>query len=125
MSSKGSSVEPVIKEKENLEGEEVLDGLYKSVLLGDVENTPNFNLRKFTLEPGKKVAKHTNKVEHEQYALKGEYIVGIGDEEFTVKEGDSIFIPGDTPHWYKNKSEQEIEFLCIIPKEEDEIEIIE
>jgi quercetin dioxygenase-like cupin family protein len=83
------------------------------------DGAPNFELRKFKIKPNGLIPRHYHPdIEHEQYVLKGEYVVGIGDETYNVKPGDSIFIPAGTPHWYKNNSETDAEFLCIIPKVE-------
>jgi len=35
-----------------------------------------------------------------------------------------VFIPAGVPHWYKNSGDEPFEFLCLIPNEEDRIEII-
>lgn len=84
------------------------------------DGAPNFELRKFRIKPGGKIPRHTNPdAEHEQYVLKGSYVVGIGDDVFNVKPGDSIYIPAGTVHWYENRSDQEVEFLCIVPKREE------
>jgi quercetin dioxygenase-like cupin family protein len=88
-------------------------GLEKGVLIAEEHGAPNFAIRRFTLEAGAEVPKHTNEVEHEQYVLEGEYVVGISeasetprrngeavdDEEHTVSAGDSLLIPSGTVHW--------------------------
>jgi len=35
-----------------------------------------------------------------------------------VKEGDSLFVPAGTVHWYENKGKANAEFLCVVPKKE-------
>jgi len=83
------------------------------------DGAPNFEMRKFVIRPGGSIPSHRHPdIEHEQYVLKGRYRVGIGDEVFEVGEGDSIFIPSGTPHWYKNTGKVNAEFLCIVPKKE-------
>jgi quercetin dioxygenase-like cupin family protein len=101
------------------------DGLEKGVLVGPDQGAPNFAIRRFTLAPGADVPEHTNEVEHEQYVLEGEYVVGIDDEEHVVSEGDSLLIPAGTVHWYRNESEQEGAFLCAVPNGDDEIQLLE
>jgi len=101
------------------------DGLEKGVLVGPDQGAPNFAIRQFTLAPGAEVPRHTNEVEHEQYVLAGEYVVGIDDEEHVVSEGDSLLIPAGTVHWYRNESEQEGAFLCAVPNGDDEIQLLE
>ena len=83
------------------------------------DGAPNFEMRRFTIQPGGSIPKHHHpQIEHEQYVLKGRYKVGIGPRVHQVKAGDSIFIPKGTPHWYKNSGKETAEFLCIIPKVE-------
>jgi quercetin dioxygenase-like cupin family protein len=84
------------------------------------DGAPNFELRKFKIRPNGKIQKHYHPdIEHEQYVLKGNYEVGIGDRVVRVKTGDSLFIPAGTVHWYKNTGTEDAEFLCVVPKKED------
>jgi len=107
------------------ESVDAADGLSKGVLLDESDGTPNFAMRRFTLDPGAEVPKHTNAVEHEQYVLKGEYVVGIDGEEHTVSAGDSLFIPAGAVHWYRNESERPGAFICAVPNGDDTIELCE
>lgn len=101
------------------------DGLRKGVLIDESDGAPHFALRRFTLEPGAEVPRHTNEVEHEQHVLAGEYVVGLDDEEHTVSAGDSLLIPADIVHWYRNTSDKEGAFLCAVPHGDDTIEVVE
>ncbi len=84
------------------------------------DGAPNFELRKFRIRPNGSIPKHYHPdVEHEQYVLKGEYVVGIGEKVYHVKPGDSLFIPAGTLHWYDNSGKEDAEFLCVIPKKEN------
>jgi len=96
----------------------------KQVLIGPGE-APNFAMRRFVMEPGGGMPAHTNTVEHEQYVLRGRATVGIGDELHDVREGDVLFIPAGTPHWYRVEGEEPFEFLCLVPNLPDVVEIIE
>jgi quercetin dioxygenase-like cupin family protein len=95
------------------------------MLLGDTEDTPHFDMRRFILEPGQDVPAHTNTVEHEQYVLEGSYEVGLDDETFTVHPGDALLIPVGVEHWYRNDSDEHGSFLCLVPQDHDEIELID
>ena len=120
------SARPAIKRADSIEYAPVdaAEGLSKGVLVGPEDGAPNFAMRRFTLDPGAEVPEHTNAVEHEQYVLEGEYVVGIGDEERTVSAGDSLFIPAGTVHWYRNEGETRGAFICVVPNGDDEIELI-
>ena len=87
------------------------------------EEAPHFAMRKFTMEPNGGMPRHTNLVEHEQYVLNGSATVEIGGETFEVAAGDSVYIPGGLPHSYKAGSDG-FEFLCVVPNQEDRIELV-
>jgi quercetin dioxygenase-like cupin family protein len=83
------------------------------------DGAPNFEMRKFVIKPGGSIPKHYHPdIEHEQYVLKGNYKIGIGDRVYDVREGDSVFIPSGTLHWYENTGKVNAEFLCMVPKKE-------
>ena len=127
MSEPQAQQEPVVRRAKDVEYETVAaeDGLRKGVLVGPDDGTPNFAIRRFVLEPGTAVPKHTNAVEHEQYVLEGEYVVGIDDEEYTIGPGDSLFIPAGTVHWYRNEGDEPGAFVCAVPNGDDSIELVE
>lgn len=93
-------------------------GVSKAVLIS-AEEAPNFAMRKFTIQPGGSMPLHTNKVEHEQYVLRGRARVRLGDDIQEVAPGDIVFIPAGLPHYYINLSEEPFEFLCLVPNQED------
>ncbi|MFC6731098.1 cupin domain-containing protein [Haladaptatus sp. DYSN1] len=118
---------PLVRRAADIEYEPVgaAEGMQKGVLLSEDQGAPHFAIRRFVLDPGASVPKHTNEVEHEQYVLAGEYTVGIGDEEYTVSAGDSLLIPAGVVHWYLNESDEEGSFLCAVPNGDDAIELVE
>lgn len=119
--------DPVVHRGDEIEYDSVgaADGMEKGVLLDESDGAPNFALRRFTLAPGAEVPKHTNEVEHEQYVLKGEYIVGVGEKEHRVSPGDSLLIPAGMVHWYRNEGSESGAFLCAVPNGDDEISLVE
>lgn len=94
------------------------------VLISSQEG-PNFAMRKFVMQPGGGMPRHTNTVEHEQYVLNGQARIGIGDEVFSVKKGDVVFMPAGVVHSYQNTGEDTFEFLCIVPNKPDEIKVVD
>jgi quercetin dioxygenase-like cupin family protein len=83
------------------------------------DGAPNFELRKFRIKSGGRIPKHYHPdIEHEQYVLAGDYMVGIGEKTHRLKAGDSLFIPAGTIHWYSNDGKEDAEFLCIVPRTE-------
>ncbi len=119
--------DPLVRRAEDIEYESVdaADGLSKGVLIDESHGAPNLAIRRFTLAPNAEVPEHTNEIEHEQYVLQGEYVVGIEDAEYTVSAGDSIHIPAGAVHWYRNSGDEEGAFICAVPTGEDDIQLVE
>ena len=99
-------------------------GTTRQVLIGPDEG-PNFAMRRFIMQPGGGMPRHTNLVEHEQYVLRGRAAVTIGDEVHQVRAGDVVFIPAGTPHSYQADGDEPFEFICVVPNGPDAIEILE
>lgn len=114
-----------IKHSDTVAAEEVKagKGTVRQVLIGPDE-APHFAMRRFIMQPGGGMPNHTNTVEHEQYILRGQAKVGIGDKAFTVKQGDVVFIPAGVPHWYQVAGNDRFEFLCLVPNLPDKTEIL-
>ena len=115
-----------VKRSENIPRESVGAGkdVSRQVLIGPNVG-PNFAMRRFIIEPGGYMPMHTNTVEHEQYVLRGQASVKIGEEVYDVKDGDVVFIPAGVPHNYTTVGDIAFEFLCMVPNNEDVIKIIE
>jgi len=94
-------------------------------VLISAQEAPNFLMRRFVMQPGGGMPRHTNRVEHEQYVLRGRARIGIGEETYEIGPGDVVFIPAGAPHWYENIGEEPFEFLCLIPNQPDEIRILD
>jgi len=122
-----SKPEALVREAQDIEYESVdaADGLAKGVLINESHGAPNVALRRFTLAPGGEVPKHTNDIEHEQYVLRGEYVVGTDDTEHTVRPGDALHIPAGVVHWYRNEGDEEGAFICAVPTGDDDIQLVE
>jgi len=107
------------REEQKAEPVEQGEGVEITWLVSRNDGAENFEMRKFRIKPGGRLPRHMHpEIEHEQYILKGRMIIGIGDKTYEVKEGDAVFIPANTPHWYVNNGDEDVEFICIIPKKE-------
>lgn len=113
-----------VRNVDDVPTEGVRAGVTRQVLIGPDE-APNFALRRFVIQPGGGMPKHTNTVEHEQYVLRGRARIGIGDEVITVREDDVVYIPAGVPHFYQVEGAEPFEFLCVVPNSADKIEILE
>jgi quercetin dioxygenase-like cupin family protein len=115
-----------IKHSSDVEAKNVAAGKDTTIqVLISSQEGPNFALRKFSMQKGGGMPRHTNTVEHEQYVLRGKATITIGGETHHVKTGDVVFIPEGVVHSYENTGEEPFEFLCIIPNKEDKITIME
>jgi quercetin dioxygenase-like cupin family protein len=115
-----------IKHSNDIEMKNVAAGKDTTIqVLISSQEGPNFALRKFSMRKGGGMPRHTNTVEHEQYVLRGEATITIGEETHQVKTGDVVFIPEGVIHSYQNTGEGPFEFLCIIPNKEDKITIVD
>ena len=94
------------------------------LLVGPADGAPHFALRRFRMEAGGGMPRHTNRVEHEQYVLRGRARVEIGAAEHEVGPGDALYIPAGVPHSYR-VVEAPFEFLCVVPNVEDSVRILE
>ena len=92
------------------------------VLLGEGDGMPHFAMRRFIMGEGGGMPRHTNTVEHGQYVLKGRARVTIGDDTHEVGPGFVLYIPAGAPHDYQ-VIEAPFEFLCMVPNQEDRVEI--
>ncbi|HMB71735.1 MAG TPA: cupin domain-containing protein [bacterium] len=93
------------------------------VLVGPEDGAPHFAMRRFVMGPDGGMPLHTNRIEHEQYVLRGRARVRIGDTDHVVSGGNCLYIPAGVPHSY-TVLEAPFEFLCMVPNAEDRIEIL-
>jgi quercetin dioxygenase-like cupin family protein len=115
-----------VKHARDVEAKNVMAGKDTTIqVLISSQEGPNFALRKFSMQKGGGMPRHTNTVEHEQYVLKGQATITIGDEIHQVRTGDVVFIPEGAIHSYHNMGEEPFEFLCIIPNKDDKIIIVD
>ena len=114
-----------IKHSGDVPAQEVTAGEATTIqVLISPEEGPHFAMRKFVMQPGGGMPRHTNAVEHEQYVLRGRALVGLGDEEVVAQAGDTLFIPAGVSHRYRNIGDEPYEFICVVPNLPDKIEIL-
>jgi len=114
-----------VKHAKDVEANNVAAGKDTTIqVLISSQEGPNFALRKFSMQKGGGMPRHTNTVEHEQYVLCGQAVITVGDETHKVKTGDVVFIPEGAIHSYQNTGNEPFEFLCIIPNKEDKITVV-
>jgi mannose-6-phosphate isomerase-like protein (cupin superfamily) len=71
------------------------------------------------LHPGKETGGHSHKEEEEVYIfLEGEGEMRLGEERFSVGEGDVVLIPENHFHKVFNTGGVDLKFLCVFEKYE-------
>ena len=110
------SPSPQVKRLEDESLQEVPAGTAtrSQVLLGPADGMPHFFMRRFVMQQGGGMPRHTNAVEHEQFVLAGRARISIGDETHEVRRDHVVFIPAGVPHSYE-VLEAPFEFLCVVP----------
>ncbi|MCL5611467.1 MAG: cupin domain-containing protein [Chloroflexi bacterium] len=115
-----------VKHASDVEAKDVAAGKNTTIqVLISSRGGPNFALRKFSMQKGGGMPRHTNTVEQLASSTIGQAAITIGDETHYVKTGDVVFIPEGVVHSYQNSGEEPFEFLCIIPNKEDKITIVD
>ncbi|MFW9904292.1 MAG: cupin domain-containing protein [Candidatus Thorarchaeota archaeon] len=80
------------------------------------EEAPHFALRRFVINPNGEIGIHKHEEEHEIFILSGEGVVfNESGQEFRVQPQDTLFVPGNEAHGYRNTGMKDLVFLCIIP----------
>lgn len=107
---------------EDVPEEEVkMQGAYRATvrwLISEQDGAENCYLRMFKLAPGGYTPFHQHDYEHEIYVLSGEGWLNIGEDKTRHKFGPGtvIFVPPLEYHQLVNSGQEELIFLCLIPK---------
>ena len=109
---------PVIRDSAAVDPQPVdrTRGTAIQILIGPADGAPTFMTRRFTMDPGGRIPRHRHEsIEHEQVMLAGTMTIGLDNREVEVTEGASIFIPAGVSHWYENRTDEPVAFLCMVP----------
>lgn len=93
-----------------------LDGASREILVDAKEvgaEDITFGFSRF--EPRTSIHKKHFHAEAEEimYILKGRGISGVGDQEYEVKAGDTLWMPRGATHWFYNPFDEPCEFVFI------------
>ncbi|MFO8057103.1 MAG: cupin domain-containing protein [bacterium] len=95
--------------------EEGAQGVFIRVLIGPDDGADNFTMRRFRVRPGGYTPRHDHDWEHEVYVLSGKGELASAEGPKGIKAGDVIFVPAGETHQFKNASDSDLEFICVIP----------
>ncbi len=86
------------------------------ILVGPEQGSNDILMRHFKVLPGGNTPEHTHPFEHVVKVEKGKgVVIDSSRTEHEVTAGDSLFVPPDEQHQFKNPFDADFEFLCIIP----------
>lgn len=100
---------------EKVEMEGAKDVVMK-ILIGPKDSSKNIIMRHFKVAPGGKTPYHQHNYEHVIKVEKGKGIaLDENKKEHPIHEGMSLFVEPNKMHQFKNNSNENFEFICIIP----------
>ena len=90
--------------------------VYVRWLIDNNDGAQNFAMRMFEIKPHTDVPIHSHWQDHEIFILdgKGKFYNKAG-EFYKVQSGDVLYIPPNEKHGIKNKEDEILRFLCLIP----------
>ncbi len=94
------------------------------LMVGREDGAPHFAMRCFDVEPGGCTPLHQHNYEHEILIMEGEGKVaqdtGDGEVEFQpIKAGDVLFVRANELHQFRNDSDANLRFMCMVPTQFD------
>ncbi len=105
----------------DVEASEVGDPGAKGVtmrwLISKEDGAPNFAMRFFEVLPGGYTPYHKHEWEHEVFVLKGQGDLVTENDTRPLSEGCAVFVPGNQNHQFRNGSDENLIFLCLVPVE--------
>jgi Uncharacterized conserved protein, contains double-stranded beta-helix domain len=81
----------------------------------------NFAMRYFIIKKGGHTPLHKHDYEHEIFVVKGEGWLTHGSETDKMCPGSFALVKPDELHQLKNESSETLEFICLIPIQNDNI----
>ena len=87
----------------------------RQVLVGSDENSPNFHMRYFAVQPGGHTSLDQHAHEHGVYILHGRARLLLEKNEYELNAGDVVYIAGSVVHQFFASGQEPFGFLCIVP----------
>jgi quercetin dioxygenase-like cupin family protein len=91
------------------------DKATRQVLIGTDENSPNFHIRYFAVQPGGHTSLDQHAHEHGVYILHGRALLRLENSEYELNAGDVVYIPGNEVHQFFASGQEPFGFLCVVP----------
>lgn len=94
---------------------ELVKNVTGRLLIGNADGARNFCMRCFSIGAGGHTPMHAHDWEHEVFVHEGNGEVLMGDTWHAISAGSAVFIPGNTEHQFRNNTEEDLTFICLIP----------
>ncbi len=104
----------------DLSGQPGVVGVTKRLLIGPGDGAPTFAVRLFSLSPGGHTPRHAHPFEHGVVVLSGRGEVLTQDGPRPLTPGTCVYIPPGEEHQFRNTGEEELSFLCVVPRHVEE-----
>ena len=118
---RGGVVNLVVGHIDNLRQIEIqspeVKGALKKVLISPKEGWEGWCMRLFTIQAGGYTPKHTHPWPHINYVVSGQGTLELDNQEYELKAGSFAYVPGGKLHQFRNNSDQDFCFICIVPEE--------
>src|SRR5271157_3876636 len=100
---------------------EAARGVDARVLIGKNDGANNFCMRIFEISVGGNTPKHSHDWEHEMFIHSGEGEIYGNGQWNPVKSGNAIFVPGHEEHQIRNRGEELLTVVCLVPSKAPEL----
>ena len=87
----------------------------RQILIGPDENSPNFHIRYFAVQPGGHTSLDQHAHEHGVYILHGHALLRLDNNECELNPGDVVYISGNEVHQFFTTGQEPFGFLCVVP----------
>jgi quercetin dioxygenase-like cupin family protein len=91
------------------------DKATRQILIGTDENSPNFHMRYFAVQPGGHTTLEQHAHEHGVYVLHGRAHLRLENNEYELNAGDVVYISGNEVHQFFVSGQEPFGFLCVVP----------
>jgi quercetin dioxygenase-like cupin family protein len=92
-----------------------LAGVERHDLIAGGDGAPNYHVRYFHVEPGKRTAREHHPHDHGVVIQRGRARVTLGDDVHEVGPGDVVYVSGDELHCFEAIGDEPLGFICVIP----------
>ena len=91
----------------------------RHTITGHNDEQTAFHLRYFEVAPGGYTSHEKHRQEHVVIGARGVGRVIVGNNLYTLTPNDILYISSETPHQFRNESDEPFGFFCIVDAERD------